>query len=101
MQVMLKFVDPIIVDRPNILDTCGTGGDKKGTFNISTVTALVASGAGITVAKHGNRSISSKCGSADLLEALGVNITMTKDAIKRCLEEVGIAFLLRRTFTRR
>jgi anthranilate phosphoribosyltransferase len=93
VRVMLKFVDPIIVDRPHILDTCGTGGDKKGTFNISTVTALVSSGAGVTVAKHGNRSISSKCGSADILEALGVNINMDKRTIKHCLEEIGIAFL--------
>ncbi len=91
--VMLEYVEPIIVDRPNILDTCGTGGDKKGTFNISTVCAFVASGAGVTVAKHGNRSVSSKCGSADILEALGVNISMNKDRIKRCLEEIGIAFL--------
>lgn len=93
VQVMLKYVDPIIVDRTNILDTCGTGGDTKGTFNISTITAFVASGAGITVAKHGNRSVSSKCGSADILEALGVNINMPKDRIKKCLEEIGIAFL--------
>jgi anthranilate phosphoribosyltransferase len=93
VEVMLKYVDPIIVDRPNILDTCGTGGDKKGTFNISTITAFVASGAGATVAKHGNRSVSSKCGSADILEALGVNINMEKSKIKRCLEEIGIAFL--------
>jgi len=90
---MLKYVEPIIVDAQNILDTCGTGGDKKGTFNISTITALVASGAGITVAKHGNRSVSSKCGSADILEALGVNINMDKAKIKKCLEQVGIAFL--------
>lgn len=93
VNVMLKYVEPIIVDRPNILDTCGTGGDKKGTFNISTITALVASGAGVTVAKHGNRSVSSKCGSADILEALGVNINMDKAKIKKCLEEIGIAFL--------
>ncbi|MDD5477188.1 MAG: anthranilate phosphoribosyltransferase [Candidatus Omnitrophica bacterium] len=93
VNVMLKYVEPIIVDKPNILDTCGTGGDKKGTFNISTVTALVASGAGVTVAKHGNRSVSSKCGSADILEALGVNINMDKAKIKKCLEEIGIAFL--------
>lgn len=91
--VMLKYVDPVIVDKPNILDTCGTGGDKKGTFNISTVTAFVASGAGVTVAKHGNRSVSSCCGSADILEALGVNINMDKPRIKKCLEEIGIAFL--------
>ncbi len=93
VEVMLKHVDAIVVDRPHILDTCGTGGDTKGTFNISTITALVASGAGCTVAKHGNRSVSSKCGSADLLEALGVAITMDKATIKRCLEEIGIAFL--------
>jgi len=93
VSVMLKYVDPIIVDRPNILDTCGTGGDKKGTFNISTITAFVASGAGATVAKHGNRSVSSICGSADILEALGININMDKAQIKKCLEEIGIAFL--------
>jgi len=93
VNVMLKYVEPIIVDRPNILDTCGTGGDKKGSFNISTISALVASGAGITVAKHGNRSVSSKCGSADILEALGVNINMDKVKIKKYLEEIGIAFL--------
>lgn len=93
VNVMLKYVEPIIVDKPNILDTCGTGGDKKGTFNISTLTALVASGAGVTVAKHGNRSVSSKCGSADILEALGVNINMDRVKIKKCLEEIGIAFL--------
>lgn len=93
VNVMLKYVNPIIVDKPNILDTCGTGGDKKGTFNISTITAFVASGAGVTVAKHGNRSISSKCGSADILEALGVNINMDEAKIKKCLEDLGIAFL--------
>jgi anthranilate phosphoribosyltransferase len=93
VNVMLKYVEPIIVDKPNILDTCGTGGDKKGTFNISTVTALVASGAGVTVAKHGNRSVSGKCGSADILEALGVKIDMDTVKIKKCLEEIGIAFL--------
>ena len=91
--VMIKYIDVIIVDKPNILDTCGTGGDKKGTFNISTITAFVASGAGITVAKHGNRSVSSKCGSADILEALGININMDKNKIKSCLEEIGVAFL--------
>jgi len=93
VKVMLKYVNPIIVDKPNILDTCGTGGDKKGTFNISTITAFVASAAGVTVAKHGNRSVSSKCGSADILEALGVNINMPVDKIKKCLIDTGIAFL--------
>jgi anthranilate phosphoribosyltransferase len=98
IESMLKYVDPIIIDRPNILDTCGTGGDRKGTFNISTITAFVASGAGVCVAKHGNRSISSKCGSADILEALGVNINMTREKIKQCLEEIGIAFLFAPNF---
>lgn len=93
VEAMLEYVEPIIVDRPNILDTCGTGGDKKGTFNISTIASFVASGAGICVAKHGNRSVSSKCGSADILEALGVDINMDRSKIKRCLEECGIAFL--------
>ena len=93
VKVMLEYVEPIIIDEPNILDTCGTGGDKKGTFNISTITALVASGAGVTVAKHGNRSVSSKCGSADILEALGVKINMDTEKIKKCLQEIGIAFL--------
>ncbi len=93
VNVMLKYVEPIIVDKPNILDTCGTGGDKKNTFNISTISALVASGAGVTVAKHGNRSVSSRCGSADILEALGVKINMDAVKIKQCLEEIGIAFL--------
>lgn len=98
VESMLKYVDPIIIDRPNILDTCGTGGDRKGTFNISTITAFVASGAGVCVAKHGNRSVSSKCGSADILEALGVDINMNKDKTKRCLEEIGIAFLFAPNF---
>jgi len=93
VNAMLKYVEPIIVDKPNILDTCGTGGDKLGTFNISTITALVASGAGVTVAKHGNRCVSSKCGSADILEALGVKINMDTVKIKKCLQEIGIAFL--------
>jgi len=93
VSVMLKYIEPIIVDKPNILDTCGTGGDKKGTFNISTISAFVASGAGVTVAKHGNRSVSSSCGSADVLEALGVNINMDRKKIKKCLEEIDIGFL--------
>ena len=93
VSVMIKHIDTVVVDRPHILDTCGTGGDKLGTFNISTIAAFVASGAGVVVAKHGNRSVSSTCGSADILEALGVNINMDRAKIKKCLEEIGIAFL--------
>jgi anthranilate synthase/phosphoribosyltransferase len=84
------------VKRPQgrtVVDTCGTGGDAKGTFNISTCAALVAAGAGAIVAKHGNRSVTSRCGSADLLEALGVGITAPAEIMSRALEEVGIAFL--------
>lgn len=76
-----------------LLDTCGTGGDGQGTFNVSTATALVAAAAGVRVAKHGNRSISSRCGSADVLEALGVSIDLPFKHLPRCLEQVGMVFL--------
>jgi anthranilate phosphoribosyltransferase len=86
-------VDVSGTERDALVDTCGTGGDASGTFNISTATALVAAGAGVRVAKHGNRSMTSKCGSADVMEALGVNINLPPVRIAACLEEVGIAFL--------
>src|SRR5262252_7352680 len=76
-----------------LVDTSGTGGDASGTFNISTATALVTAGAGVRVAKHGNRSISSKCGSADVVEALGINIQLPPHRAAQCLREVGICFL--------
>jgi anthranilate phosphoribosyltransferase len=76
-----------------LVDTCGTGGDASGTFNISTATALTIAGAGVRVAKHGNRSITSKCGSADVMENLGVNINLPPGRLAACLRETGIAFL--------
>jgi anthranilate phosphoribosyltransferase len=77
----------------DLLDTCGTGGDRSGTFNISTTVAFVAAGAGIKVAKHGNRAASSKCGSADVLAQLGVNLDLTPEQVGECVDEVGIGFL--------
>jgi anthranilate phosphoribosyltransferase len=77
----------------SLVDTSGTGGDASGTFNISTATALVTAGAGVRVAKHGNRSISSKCGSADVVEALGINIQLSPERSAQCLRDIGICFL--------
>src|SRR6058998_2138656 len=80
-------------DREMLIDTCGTGGDATGTFNVSTATAFVVAGSGLRVAKHGNRSVSSLCGSADVVETLGVNLDLPPHKVARCVEEVGIGFL--------
>jgi anthranilate phosphoribosyltransferase len=81
-----------------VFDTCGTGGDRAQTFNVSTVAALVLAACGVKVAKHGNRSVSSRCGSADVFEALGVNVAAQPDVVERCLDQAGIAFFYAPTF---
>jgi len=97
VESMRAHATPLEVPAGSI-DTCGTGGDRAGTFNISTAAALVAAGAGIPVAKHGNRAASSRCGSADVLEALGVNITLDADGVRRCIEVAGMGFCFAPTF---
>ncbi|MBI3551303.1 MAG: anthranilate phosphoribosyltransferase [Elusimicrobia bacterium] len=92
-QAMRERAVSVKVRRQPLLDTCGTGGDGAGTFNISTTVAFIAAGAGAAVAKHGNRSVSSRCGSADVLEALGVKTAVSPRLIARCVEEGGIGFL--------
>jgi anthranilate phosphoribosyltransferase len=91
-QVMREKATQVFHDGP-VLDTCGTGGDASGTFNISTTAAFVAAGAGATVAKHGNRAMSSVCGSADVLEGLGVNIELDPEGVAHCLRAAGIGFM--------
>ena len=85
--------DEINLDRESILDTCGTGGSGTNSFNISTTVAFVVSACGVKIAKHGNRAVSSSCGSADVLEALGVNLDVTPETVERCINEIGIGFL--------
>jgi len=92
-KVMRELAQHVSVSGPHLLDTCGTGGDGARTFNISTAVAFVAAAAGAKVAKHGNRSISSKSGSADVLEAAGVNLEITPDQVAQCVEEVGVGFM--------
>jgi len=93
-QVMREFATRVAVADPtHLVDTCGTGGDKAHTFNISTTAAFVAAAAGAKVAKHGGRSVSSQSGSADVLEALGVNLNLTPEQVSRCIDEVGLGFM--------
>ncbi len=92
-EVMREKATRVVTRHATVVDTCGTGGDGAGTFNISTAAAFVAAGAGLCVAKHGNRAASSLCGSADVLNELGVNIEASPKTMGRCLDEVGIGFL--------
>jgi len=92
-RVMREKATEIRTNRPLVVDTCGTGGDGAHTFNISTTAAFVATGAGVPIAKHGNRSVSSRSGSADVLKALGVNVEVEPDLVSRCIDEIGIGFL--------
>ncbi|MES9874041.1 MAG: anthranilate phosphoribosyltransferase [Candidatus Sedimenticola sp. 6PFRAG7] len=91
--VMRELATRVEVSSDHLVDTCGTGGDASGTFNISTASAFVTAAAGASVAKHGNRSISSKSGSADVLEAAGVNLSLTPEQVAQCVNEVGVGFM--------
>ncbi len=93
VRVMRELATPVAVKGRHLVDIVGTGGDGAGTFNVSTASAFVAAAAGASVAKHGNRSVSSKSGSADLLEAAGVNLNLTPGEVARCIEEVGVGFM--------
>ena len=95
-ETMRRMATPIPTTRSPLVDTCGTGGDHSHTFNISTTAAFVLAGAGVPVAKHGNRSATSQCGSADVLEALGINIEATPQTVGKCIDTVGIGFLFAR-----
>ncbi len=92
-QVMRELASRVAVSGAHVVDTCGTGGDARGTFNVSTCSAFVAAAAGAQVAKHGNRSVSSRSGSADVLEAASVNLNLTSGQVTRCLHEVGVGFM--------
>lgn len=95
--MMREMSTKVETSRSPLVDTCGTGGDAAGTFNISTTAAFVVAGAGVAVAKHGNRAATSKCGTADVLETLGVNIEASPRRVAKCIDEIGIGFLFART----
>ena len=97
-KVMREMAKKVYLDDLFTLDTCGTGGDGAHTFNISTLTSIICAAAGISVVKHGNRSVSSKCGSADVLEALGVNLSLTPEKVELCVRKVGIGFFFAQNF---
>ncbi len=99
-EAFIKNSDMIQIPFENVVDICGTGGDNLHTFNISTAAALVTAGAGVAVAKHGHRSISSKCGSSDFLKNIGINIDASNAVIEQCFKEVGIAFLFANKFNK-
>lgn len=93
VEVMRELASKVIINGQYVIDTCGTGGDGANTFNISTTCAFVVAAAGAQVAKHGNRSVSSSCGSADLLEAAGVNLDLSAEQVAQCVNEIGVGFL--------
>lgn len=97
-RAMRRSATPVRPNRDHLVDTAGTGGDRAGTFNISTTAAFVVAGHGLAVAKHGNRSVSSRCGSADLLQALGVNLNLNAEQVASCIDVVGIGFLFAPVF---
>lgn len=97
-QTMRDYAVKINCDEQQLIDTCGTGGDKKGTFNVSTTVAFVVAGAGLTVAKHGNSGVSSSCGSADVLNSLGISVTLPPESVVRMIKEINIGFLYAPTF---
>ena len=98
LDIMMKYATTLELKDADAIDNCGTGGDGGGSFNVSTTSCFVIAGAGHTVAKHGNRAVSSRCGSADLLESLGVNLKLSPDQIRACIDEIGIGFMFAPVF---